>query len=252
MDRLQRLKDRERFDFGSLGMGTFTKEEVSSTGKRIIERGECCRDVKERVFQLGKSTMERGECSSEVKDQISLAGKRNMDEGEGPSSPTGIMRIMERGEYSREFKNQVSPAGKRIMERAPILHKANARSSRLQRFLAVFLQSLRARFCRTYFREDEEVTLQDEHGERWPTKYLHYKHGLNAGWIKFSKAHDLEFGDILRFLLIRRTESGNYLALAQILLLLLLFCSLFVHLSSGEVRFHTDKLHRTHIEELRR
>ncbi|XP_050267199.1 B3 domain-containing protein At5g42700 isoform X2 [Quercus robur] len=52
---------------------------------------------------------------------------------------------------------------------------------------------------------DAVMTLIDEDGDGYPTKYLAKKSGLSGGWKGFAVAHHLAYGDALVFQLIGRT-----------------------------------------------
>lgn len=50
------------------------------------------------------------------------------------------------------------------------------------------------------------MTLADEDGNEWQTKYLDRKKGLSGGWKGFAVDHDLVDGDALVFQLIKPTK----------------------------------------------
>lgn len=50
------------------------------------------------------------------------------------------------------------------------------------------------------------MTLADEDGNEWRTKYLDRKTGLSGGWKGFAVDHDLVDGDALVFQLIKPTK----------------------------------------------
>ncbi|KAK3420605.1 hypothetical protein EUGRSUZ_G01455 [Eucalyptus grandis] len=67
-----------------------------------------------------------------------------------------------------------------------------------------FWLSLPYNFCHKHIpHRDDTVTLVDEDGEEFETKYLIDKNGLSGGWRGFSIAHDLVDGDALVFQLIQ-------------------------------------------------
>ncbi|KAF8020305.1 LOW QUALITY PROTEIN: hypothetical protein BT93_G0880 [Corymbia citriodora subsp. variegata] len=67
-----------------------------------------------------------------------------------------------------------------------------------------FWLSLQHNFCHKHLpHHDDTVTLVDEDGEEFETKYLIDKNGLSGGWRGFSIAHDLVDGDALVFQLIK-------------------------------------------------
>ncbi|KAM4121755.1 hypothetical protein ACB094_01G030400 [Castanea mollissima] len=58
---------------------------------------------------------------------------------------------------------------------------------------------------------DAVMTLIDEDGDDYPTKYLAKKSGLSGGWKGFAVAHHLAYGDALVFQLIGRTAFKVYI-----------------------------------------
>lgn len=50
------------------------------------------------------------------------------------------------------------------------------------------------------------MTLVDEKGYEWPTKYLERKTGLSGGWKGYAVDHELVDGDALVFQLIKPTK----------------------------------------------
>lgn len=54
--------------------------------------------------------------------------------------------------------------------------------------------------------KDEIITLIDESGNEFPTKYLARKTGLSGGWKGFAVDHQLVDGDALVFQLIKPTK----------------------------------------------
>lgn len=50
------------------------------------------------------------------------------------------------------------------------------------------------------------MTLVDEDGDEWPTRYLPRKTGLSGGWKRFAEDHKLVDGDALVFQLVKPTE----------------------------------------------
>lgn len=68
-------------------------------------------------------------------------------------------------------------------------------------------QGLPVQFCKKHLPdEDKMITLVDEKGEEFPTKYLAEKTGLSGGWRGFSVDHNLVDGDALVFQLVTPTE----------------------------------------------
>ncbi|KAK3024512.1 hypothetical protein RJ639_043704 [Escallonia herrerae] len=69
-----------------------------------------------------------------------------------------------------------------------------------------FWLGLPVSFCKTHLpKHDATLTLTDEEGDEWPTKYLPRKTGLSGGWKGFAVDHSLVDGDALVFQLINPT-----------------------------------------------
>ncbi|KAK9000519.1 hypothetical protein V6N11_081012 [Hibiscus sabdariffa] len=67
-------------------------------------------------------------------------------------------------------------------------------------------------FCKKNMpHHDVTVTLVDEQGEEFPTKYLGDKNGLSAGWRGFAIEHNLVDGDALVFQMVAPTEFKVYI-----------------------------------------
>ncbi|XP_071691748.1 B3 domain-containing protein At3g19184-like [Rutidosis leptorrhynchoides] len=67
-------------------------------------------------------------------------------------------------------------------------------------------------FCKKHLpTRDEIITLVDEDGDQWDTKYLPRKTGLSGGWKRFAEDHKLADGDALVFQLIKRTVFKVYI-----------------------------------------
>lgn len=74
-----------------------------------------------------------------------------------------------------------------------------------------FWLGLPVHFCKTHLPNcDEIMTLADEDGYEWPTKYLDRKTGLSGGWKGFAVDHELVDGDALVFQLINPTKFQVY------------------------------------------
>ncbi|KAL3697233.1 hypothetical protein R1sor_011309 [Riccia sorocarpa] len=65
-----------------------------------------------------------------------------------------------------------------------------------------FWLGLPVAFCKTHFRHDQKVTLEDEDGVAWEAVYLHNKNGLSGGWRGFALDHNLSDGDAIVFELV--------------------------------------------------
>ncbi|XP_022988869.1 B3 domain-containing protein At3g19184-like isoform X1 [Cucurbita maxima] len=75
-----------------------------------------------------------------------------------------------------------------------------------------FWLGLPVQFCKQHLpREDEMVTLLDEDGNEFQTKYLAEKTGLSGGWRGFAIDHQLVDGDALVFHLTKPTEFKVYI-----------------------------------------
>ncbi|KAJ8766656.1 hypothetical protein K2173_001176 [Erythroxylum novogranatense] len=70
-----------------------------------------------------------------------------------------------------------------------------------------FWLGLPVQFCKTHLPHlDEYITLEDENGDAFETKYLAQKTGLSGGWRGFSIDHELVDGDALVFQLTSPTK----------------------------------------------
>lgn len=70
-------------------------------------------------------------------------------------------------------------------------------------------------FCKSHLPlSDEMMTLEDENGDEFQTKYLAQKTGLSGGWRGFSIDHELVDGDALVFQLVSPTRFKVYIARA--------------------------------------
>ncbi|KAG6761419.1 hypothetical protein POTOM_034638 [Populus tomentosa] len=68
-------------------------------------------------------------------------------------------------------------------------------------------QGLPVYFCKSHLPlSDEMMTLEDENGDEFQTKYLARKTGLSGGWRGFSLDHELVDGDALVFHLVSPTR----------------------------------------------
>lgn len=69
------------------------------------------------------------------------------------------------------------------------------------------LQGLPVHFCKTHLpKHDEYITLVDENGDEFQTKYLALKTGLSGGWRGYALDHELIDGDALVFQLVAPTR----------------------------------------------
>ncbi|XP_007042396.2 PREDICTED: B3 domain-containing protein At3g19184 isoform X2 [Theobroma cacao] len=75
-----------------------------------------------------------------------------------------------------------------------------------------FWLGLPVQFCKKHLPdEDKMISLVDETGEEFPTKYLAEKTGLSGGWRGFSVDHNLVDGDALVFQLVTPAEFKVYI-----------------------------------------
>ncbi|KAK1560807.1 hypothetical protein Q3G72_031051 [Acer saccharum] len=75
-----------------------------------------------------------------------------------------------------------------------------------------FWLGLPAQFCKNHLPPyDETITLVDEEGNEFPTKFLADKTGLSGGWRGFSLDHELIDGDALVFHLVMPTTFKVYI-----------------------------------------
>lgn len=62
-------------------------------------------------------------------------------------------------------------------------------------------------FCKRHLPDkDTTITLEDESGREYKTKYIACKTGLSAGWRQFSAVHKLLDGDVVVFQLVEPTK----------------------------------------------
>ncbi|KAK4847440.1 hypothetical protein QYF36_001946 [Acer negundo] len=75
-----------------------------------------------------------------------------------------------------------------------------------------FWLGLPVQFCKNHLPPyDETITLVDEEGNEFPTKFLADKTGLSGGWRGFSLDHELIDGDALVFHLVMPTTFKVYI-----------------------------------------
>ncbi|KAL5855606.1 hypothetical protein ACOSQ3_005441 [Xanthoceras sorbifolium] len=75
-----------------------------------------------------------------------------------------------------------------------------------------FWLGLPVQFCKNHLPlYDEIITLVDEEGNEFPTKYLAEKTGLSGGWRGFSIEHELVDGDALVFHLVKPATFKVYI-----------------------------------------
>ncbi|KAF5727246.1 B3 domain-containing protein [Tripterygium wilfordii] len=139
------------------------------------------------------------------------------------SSPTTIEPLkMLRSYKRRDLSNRVYASDE---ERLYAIKRAEKLRSGLgshhPSFVKPMLQShvtggfwlgLPCTFCKRHLPQDDEmVTLVDEEGVEFQTKYLALKTGLSGGWRGFSIDHHLVHGDAVVFQLVKPTRFKVYI-----------------------------------------
>ncbi|CAK8562398.1 unnamed protein product [Lathyrus sativus] len=75
-----------------------------------------------------------------------------------------------------------------------------------------FWMGLPVAFCKRHLPDkDITITLEDESGREYKTKYIACKTGLSAGWRQFSAVHKLLEGDVVVFQLVEPTKFKVYI-----------------------------------------
>ncbi|KAJ1395586.1 DNA-binding barrel domain superfamily [Sesbania bispinosa] len=79
-----------------------------------------------------------------------------------------------------------------------------------------FWMGLPVAFCKRHLPDkDVTITLEDESGREYKTKYIACKTGLSAGWRQFSAVHKLQEGDVVVFQLVEPTKFKVYIIRAN-------------------------------------
>ncbi|CAL5197694.1 unnamed protein product [Lathyrus oleraceus] len=79
-----------------------------------------------------------------------------------------------------------------------------------------FWMGLPVAFCKRHLPDkDTTITLEDESGREYKTKYIACKTGLSAGWRQFSAVHKLLDGDVVVFQLVEPTKFKVYIIRAM-------------------------------------
>ncbi|XP_057416683.1 B3 domain-containing protein Os01g0234100-like isoform X2 [Lotus japonicus] len=79
-----------------------------------------------------------------------------------------------------------------------------------------FWLSLSTKFCQMHLpKADTIITLEDESGELYETKYIADKVALSGGWMRFSIAHNLHEMDVLIFHLVKPSKFKVYIVRSQ-------------------------------------
>ncbi|KAK2410881.1 AP2/B3 transcriptional factor family protein [Trifolium repens] len=75
-----------------------------------------------------------------------------------------------------------------------------------------FWMGLPVAFCKRHLPDkDTTITLEDESGREYKTKYIACKTGLSAGWRQFSAVHKLLEGDVVVFQLVEPIKFKVYI-----------------------------------------
>ncbi|KAL1061874.1 hypothetical protein V6Z11_D13G042800 [Gossypium hirsutum] len=158
-----------------------------------------------------------------VRRSSRVADKPKPDYKDVPLEPfERLRRGYNRGHSHRDLFNRVYASAE---ERAYAIERAEHLESTLDSeypsFVKPMLQShvtggfwlgLPNQFCKKNLpHHDVMVTLVDEEGEEFVTKYLADKTGLSGGWRGFSIDHNLVDGDALVFQLVAPTEFKVYI-----------------------------------------
>ncbi|XP_038707774.1 B3 domain-containing protein At3g19184-like [Tripterygium wilfordii] len=153
-----------------------------------------------------------------VRRSTRMANKPLRSYKEVPIEPLKIPRSYNR----RNLLNRMYASNEEriyAIERAEIL-ESNLESE-YPSFVKPMLQShvtggfwlgLPLHFCKKHLPHvDEIITLVDEEGDEFQTKYLIEKNGLSGGWRGFSIEHQLVDGDALVFQLVKPTVFKVYI-----------------------------------------
>ncbi|KAI3774739.1 hypothetical protein L1987_49301 [Smallanthus sonchifolius] len=157
---------------------------------------------------------------SAVRRSNRVADKPPLDYKEIPIEPLGTRRSY--GKTVRDLSNRVYAS---YEDREYASGRADELHSTLQSdfpsFVKPMLQShvsggfwlgLPVHFCKSCLpKRDDIMTLVDEDGAEWQTKYLPRKTGLSGGWKGFAEDHKLADGDALVFQLIKPTVFKVYI-----------------------------------------
>ncbi|KAM1315052.1 hypothetical protein ACFX13_018983 [Malus domestica] len=75
-----------------------------------------------------------------------------------------------------------------------------------------FWMGLPSLFCKSHLPDkDITMTLEDESGRQYQSKYIACKTGLSSGWRQFAASHNLLEGDVLAFQLVEPTKFKVYI-----------------------------------------
>ncbi|XP_047307028.1 B3 domain-containing protein At3g19184 [Impatiens glandulifera] len=160
---------------------------------------------------------------SAVRRSSRVAGKPPLSYKEDPIEPLGRFKSC-RGYMNnpRDMLNRVFASNE---ERMYSLAKAEELQSSLEMGMPSFVKpmlkshvtggfwlGLPVYFCHQNLPKDDKIiTLTDENGNEWSTKYLLRKTGLSGGWKGFAVDHELVDGDALVFQLTSPTDFKVYI-----------------------------------------
>ncbi|GMI83652.1 hypothetical protein like AT3G19184 [Hibiscus trionum] len=158
-----------------------------------------------------------------VRRSSRVADKPKPDYKDVPIEPLERLgRSHSRGHSRRDLCNRVyASAEERAYATERAEHIESTLESEYPSFVKPMLQShvtggfwlgFPLHFCKKNLpQHDVTVTLVDEEGEEFATKYLGEKNGLSAGWRGFSIDHNLVDGDALVFQMVAPTKFKVYI-----------------------------------------
>ncbi|KAK8558601.1 hypothetical protein V6N12_041902 [Hibiscus sabdariffa] len=145
-----------------------------------------------------------------VRRSSRVADKPKPDYKDVPIEPLErVGRRHSRGNSRRDLYNRVyASAEERAYATERAEHLESTLGSEYPSFVKPMLQShvTGGFWLKNMPHHDVTVTLVDEEGEEFPTKYLGDKNGLSAGWRGFAIDHNLVDGDALVFQMVAPTE----------------------------------------------
>lgn len=95
-------------------------------------------------------------------------------------------------------------------------------------------------FCKKHLPDkDTTITLEDESGKEYKTKYIACKTGLSAGWRQFSAVHKLQEGDVVVFQLV---EPTKFKVMVWIFIYLFWFKCLLLVLNLMVILYFSDSM----------
>ncbi|KAF8020308.1 hypothetical protein BT93_G0882 [Corymbia citriodora subsp. variegata] len=116
------------------------------------------------------------------------------------------------GGYGTDSANDAMERAKRVQSTLSPEYPAMVKHMLPSHVTGGFWLGLPKKFCDSHMpQQDVTITLEDESGERYETKYLWAKAGLSGGWRGFSLAHNLQEGDALVFQLVKPTRFKVYI-----------------------------------------